>query len=107
MRTIIVICLVLMIALSFGCSKKKEEAPKGDALKTEANEQVTADAPQTTTMDPVSKEDVNMTTSPYSFEFNGMLYYFSSAENMEAFKADPTKYLAPDEVPPTTPPQGQ
>ena len=28
MRTIIVLCLALLIALSFGCSKKKEEAPK-------------------------------------------------------------------------------
>jgi YHS domain-containing protein len=103
MRTIIVLCLVLVIALSFGCSKKKEEAPKTDATQTEAVQPETQPA---TTLDPVSKEAVDATTATYSFEFNGMMYYFSSAENMEAFKADPTKYLSPDE-PKAVPPQGQ
>jgi YHS domain-containing protein len=104
MRTIIVLCLVLMIALSFGCSKKKEEAPKTDATQTEAVQPGGEQA--ATTLDPVSKEVVDIATSTYSFEFNGIMYHFSSAENMEAFKADPAKYLAPDEMPPAAP-QGQ
>ena len=108
MRTIIVLCLVLMIALSFGCSKKKEEAPKEDALKTEAIQEVAGEGGQVVmTLDPVSKEEVDVATSGYSFEFNGILYYFSGPENMEAFKANPAKYLAPDDLPPTAPPQGQ
>ena len=91
MRTILVLCLALVIALSFGCSKKKEEAPKPDA-----------------TFDPVTKEDIDISTSPYSFEYNGVLYFFASAQNMETFKADPAKYAAPAaETPQTTPPKGQ
>jgi len=108
MRTIFVLCLVLMIALSFGCSKKKEEAPKGDALNTEANQEVAGEGGQVAaTFDPVSKEEIDIATSPYSFEFNGATYYFSSVENMEAFKADPAKYVTPAETPQTAPPQGQ
>lgn len=108
MRTIIVFCLVLMIALSFGCSKKKAEAPKEDALKTEANQEVVGEGGQVVaTFDPVSKAEVDISTSPYSFEFSGATYYFSSAENMEAFKADPAKYITPAETPQTAPPQGQ
>jgi len=100
MRTILVLCLALVIALSFGCSKKKEEAPKPDATKKEAAK-AGAISP---TFDPVSKEDIDVATSPYSFEYNGVLYYFSSAQNMETFKADPGKYITPAaETPQTTP----
>ena len=89
MRTILVLCLALVIALSFGCSKKKEAAKPGTVSPT---------------FDPVSKEDIDIATSPYSYEYNGVLYYFSSAQNMETFKADPAKYAAPAaETPPATP----
>jgi YHS domain-containing protein len=43
--------------------------------------------------DVVSKEEIDVTTAQYSFEYNGVIYYFTTAENMEAFKADPEKYL--------------
>ena len=100
MRTILVLCLALVIALSFGCSKKKEEAPKPEAAKKEAAKPGTVSP----TFDPVSKEDIDIATSPYSYEYNGVLYYFSSAQNMETFKADPAKYAAPAaETPPATP----
>lgn len=104
MRTILVLCLALVIALSFGCSKKKEEAPKPDAAKKEAAK-AGAISP---TFDPVSKEDIDVATSPYSYAYNGVLYFFSSAQNMETFKADPAKYAAPvAETPQTAPPKGQ
>jgi YHS domain-containing protein len=102
MRTIIILCLALVIALSFGCSKKKEEAPKTEAVQEERS-----DAGQvSSTTDMVSKEEVDIATSPYSYEYNGVVYYFVTAENMETFKADPAKYIAPVDST-VTPPQGQ
>ncbi|HEY5133684.1 MAG TPA: YHS domain-containing protein [Candidatus Krumholzibacteriaceae bacterium] len=104
MRTILVLCLALVIALSFGCSKKKEEAPKLEAAKKEAARAGMISP----TFDPVSKEDIDIATSPYSYEYNGVLYFFSSAQNMETFKANPAKYILPGaETPQTTPPKGQ
>ena len=102
MRTIIILCLALVIALSFGCSKKKEEAPKTDAVQEEMSK-AGATSP---TFDMVSKEEVDVATSPYSYEYNGVIYYFATAENMEMFKADPAKYLAPVDST-VTPPVGQ
>lgn len=102
MRTIIILCLALVIALSFGCSKKKEEAPKTDAVQ----EEVSKAGATSPTFDVVSKEEVDITTSPYSYEYNGVIYFFVNAENMEAFKADPAKYMAPADST-ATPPQGQ
>ncbi len=101
MRNILIICLVLAIALTFGCAKKKEEPPK-----TEATTQA-APGTQSPSFDPVSKEEVDVATSPYSYEYNGVLYYFTSAENMEAFKADPAKYITPTDTAKAPAPQGQ
>jgi YHS domain-containing protein len=103
MRTILVLCLALFIALTFGCSKKKEEATKTEPVKEEVGK-AGAVSP---TFDVVSKEEVDITTSPYSYEYDGVVYYFTSAENMEMFKADPAKYITPAETPAATPPQGQ
>ena len=103
MRTILFICLALVIALSFGCSKKKEEAPKTEPIQEEMSK-AGAVSP---TFDVVSKEEVDITTSAYSFEYNGVIYYFANGENMELFKADPEKYLTSTEITPATPPQGQ
>jgi YHS domain-containing protein len=91
MRTIIILCLVLLVALSFGCSKKRQETPKTDTVQEEMSK-VGATSP---TFDVVSKEEVDITTSAYSYEYNGVIYYFVSAENMETFKADPAKYVPP------------
>jgi len=102
MKTIIILCLALLIALSFGCSKKKEEAPKTEPVQEEMSKL----GKISPSFDVVSKEEVDIMTSPYSYEYDGVLYYFANAENMEAFKADPAKYLTPAEAPATTP-QGQ
>jgi len=112
LRTILILCLSLTIALSFGCSKKKVEAPKPDATKQAASESGTL---VNSIFDPVTKEEVDVETSPYSYEYKGVIYHFLSEKNMETFKADPTKYItkaatpqnAPQTAPATTPPKGQ
>jgi YHS domain-containing protein len=99
-----------MIALSFGCSKKKEEAPKPEAAQTTeaAQQPVRTDGYRiAATFDPVSKEEVDPQTSPYTYGYNGVGYYFTSAENLEAFKADPAKYVTSAETPQAAPSQGQ
>ncbi len=91
MRTIIILCLALLVALSFGCSKKKEEPPKTESVQEEMSK-AGAISP---TFDMVTREEVDIATAAYSYEYKGVIYYFSSAENMELFKADPVKYLTP------------
>jgi YHS domain-containing protein len=93
MRNILVLCLALMIALSLGCSKKEEAAKTGTpqpGMTAGAGEA----APSRPVIDPVSMEKIDPRTAQYSFEYGGTVYMFSSAENMEAFKADPEKYIA-------------
>jgi len=92
-RTIFVLLLALVVALSCGCSKKKETA------ETEGMKQETSLAGKTTPlMDPVSKEELDVMSTPYSYELDNVVYFFTSAENMEAFKANPQKYIAEMEV---------
>ncbi len=90
MRTLLILSLVLVVAFSFGCSKKKEEAP------APTTEQVKPDTVKAgtivSTIDPVSKTEADP-NSKFTYEYNGVVYTFNSAENMEAFKVDPTKYL--------------
>ena len=105
MRTILILCLAGTIALSFGCSKKKAEAPKDTAAKSTS---LKGDAPRKiSVLDPVSREVVDMRESPYSYEYNGTLYPFANAQNMEAFKADPEKYIAALKTSPPAPATGQ
>jgi len=93
MRTILVVGLILLVALSFGCSKKKAEAPKPEtqAQTTQQADTVKAGTVMST-IDPVSGAEVDGATE-FKYEYNGVVYLFSSAENMEAFKADPGKYI--------------
>lgn len=88
-RTMLVLLLALVVALSIGCSKKKE------AAETESVKQEMDMAGKTTPLvDPVSKEDIEPMSTPYSYELDNVVYYFTSAENLEAFKANPEKYVA-------------
>ncbi len=94
MRTLLIVSLVLLVAFSFGCSKKKEQAPTPTTEQTtQAPESVKA-GQIVATIDPVSKTEVDP-NSQFKYEYNGVVYMFNSAENMEAFKVDPNKYLAP------------
>lgn len=104
MRTIIILCLALLIALSFGCSKKKEEPPKTESAQEEALK--AGKMKPSPTFDVVSMEELETGTTPYSYEYGEAIYYFTSAENMEAFKANPEKYVTPSE-PAGIPPQNQ
>jgi len=88
MRTIYILCLALMIALSFGCSKKKEEAPKPEATGQQDKRMM-----RVSIVDKVSNEEVLEIPSPYVYEYKNCRYQFNSAENMKAFMADPEKYL--------------
>ena len=103
MRTILILCLVLFVAFSFGCSKKKEEAPKTET----AQQRDDLAGKRAYTIDPVSNQDVDPATAQYSFEYNGVIYSFISEENMKAFKADPEKYInaAPGQQQQAAPPQ--
>ena len=46
--------------------------------------------------DPVSNERVNPTQTPYKVELYGTYFYFTSKEHLEAFVADPFKYVKPN-----------
>jgi len=92
MRTILVLCLVFFVAFSFGCSKKKEETPKPETSQPPSRSELIGKP--ILLIDPVSREEIEPVTAQFSYEYNGSVYYFTSNENMEAFKADPEKYLA-------------
>lgn len=105
MRTILILCLVLFVAVSFGCSKKKEEAPKTETTQPLSRDEIVGKP--VLLVDPVSKEEIEPVTAQYGYEYNGSIYYFTSAENMEAFKANPEKYLAELAPQQQTPPPQQ
>jgi YHS domain-containing protein len=92
MRTLLIVSLVLLVAFSFGCSKKKEEAPKPATEQTAASQDTVKPGQIISTIDPVSKTEVDP-SSTFKYEYNGVVYTFNTAENMEAFKVDPPKYL--------------
>jgi YHS domain-containing protein len=92
MKTILILCLVLFVAFSMGCSKKKEEAPKTEQMQPPSRAEIVGKP--ILLIDPVSMEEIEPATAQYSYEYNGSVYYFITPENMEAFKADPEKYLA-------------
>jgi YHS domain-containing protein len=92
MRTILIVSLILLVALSFGCSKKKEQAPKPETQTQQMQADTVKAGTVMSTLDPITGQEVDGGT-PYKYEYNGVLYLFSTAENMETFKADPTKYI--------------
>jgi YHS domain-containing protein len=92
MRTFLILSLVLVVALSFGCSKKKEQAPAPTTEQTTAQPDTMKPGQVIGTIDPVSKQEVDPNTE-FKYEYNGIIYVFQSAENLAAFKADPNKYL--------------
>lgn len=92
MRTILVVGLILLVAFSFGCSKKKAEAPKPETQAQTTQADTVKPGTVMSTIDPVSGAEVDGATE-FKYEYNGVVYLFSSAENMETFKADPAKYI--------------
>ena len=94
MRRLIMVGLVIILAVSLGCSKKESEKdksfrravtkPKTDIARKDVSSE-----------DPVSKNpvDVREGSEFYSYEYKNVLYLFESKENMEKFKKDPEKYI--------------
>jgi YHS domain-containing protein len=44
-------------------------------------------------MDPVDGDKISIRATTPTFEYKGRIYYFSSAENLQKFKANPDSYL--------------
>ena len=45
-------------------------------------------------LDPVDHKQIDPAVIPFTYEFDGVVYYFASAENMEVFKADPLQWVS-------------
>lgn len=89
MKKVVILFLVLALAASFSCSKEKK--PQEDrTIKRE----VAKGAKMGYLIDPVSKNPVDVTTSPYSYVYKEIEYNFESKENLEAFIKNPEKYIA-------------
>lgn len=62
---------------------------------TEKDEQVRSALPfsPAIAMDPVNGSKVSIRADTPTFEYKGHIYYFSSGENMAAFRANPEQYM--------------
>ena len=92
MKKTLVICLMCMLVftlvMAVGCSKKEEA---DDAKRVEKSKS----GMKASLIDPVDKKPVDIVKTPYYYVYKDVEYYFSSEDNMKAFKADPEKYLTP------------
>lgn len=100
MKRFWMLCLVLVIVLSFGCSKKEETGRTDVAGKSEQKMKPSVDRPEVKSLkrskphiDPVSKEPITKADSLYSYKYDNWTYHFKSSENLETFKKDPEKYV--------------
>jgi YHS domain-containing protein len=96
MKRIVVICLVAFLVLSLGCGKK--ESQEENAQQTETSSETVAKGPtqgglRASLIDPVSKQPVDIETSPYSYIYKDTEFYFENEENMKAFMKEPEKFL--------------
>lgn len=87
MKKFLILSLILMLALPLGCSKKEKE--EGEAVKQAESKS----GMKASLVDPVSKEPVDIVSSPYYYVYKDVEYHFQTEENMKAFKKDPEKYL--------------
>ncbi|MBN1884303.1 MAG: YHS domain-containing protein [Candidatus Krumholzibacteriota bacterium] len=86
MKRFVILAVILAVALAAGCSKKEPEKAKT------GTEQVKAGT-QTSLLDPVSKKPVDILSTPYSYEYDGVMYHFESQKNLDDFRKDPAKYV--------------
>lgn len=89
MKKAMILFLLLALVASFSCSKE-EEPRKDRAVKRELGKSSKVGF----LIDPVSKNPVDVTTSPYTYVYKEIEYNFESKENMEAFIKNPEKYIA-------------
>lgn len=110
MRKALLLCIVVAIALSFGCGKK-EEARETDVAVNEKAEKVEKEltpagrpypkgkpgesvpAKKELIIDAVTGEKILSGELPYTYEYKGKTYFFKTEENLNLFKQDPLKYI--------------
>jgi YHS domain-containing protein len=108
MKKALLLCVVIVLALSFGCGQKEEVqenevAVKEDVQKT-AKELTPGETPsgaakggttkkKTLIVDAVTGEKILSGELPYVYEYKGKTYFFKTEENMNLFKQDPLKYI--------------
>lgn len=104
MRNMLLLCIMMILAVSLGCGEK-EEAAQTEQAKTviEEKPKVVARTPRAERpefdekfqlIDPVSKEKLVDGETPYTYVYKKKLYFFKSEENLKTFKGDPEKYIA-------------
>lgn len=86
MKRVLIICLMLAVAVAFGCGEKKGEESKDFR---EQAKRVSGGS----LVDPVDKQPVDIATCQYSYVYKDIEYNFNSKENMDAFIKDPERYL--------------
>ena len=90
MKRTIILFLVFALVASFSCSKEEEKPRKDRTVKREIGKTSRIGY----LIDPVSKNPVDVATSPYSYIYKEVEYNFESKENMETFIKNPEKYIA-------------
>ena len=89
MKRLLIVFMAVLIVASIGCGNKQEE----QTVETETEVQK---AKVGYLLDPVDNTRVDLASSEYSYVYKETRYTFNSKENMEAFMADPEKYLKKD-----------
>jgi YHS domain-containing protein len=88
MKRLIILLLVAVVVASCGGSKKEE--PAGERTVEQG---LAKGAKKMYLIDPVSKNPVDVMTSPYSYVYKDVEYNFESEKNLKAFMKDPDKYI--------------
>ena len=86
MKRFAIIFLVVAVALAAGCAKKEPEKAGTQTPQVKAGT-------KTSLIDPVSKKPVDVLSTPYSTDYEGVTYHFESKDNLDKFKKDPGKYV--------------
>ena len=104
MRNALLLCIMLAIVFSLGCSEKEEPAQTEQAeTGVKEKPKVVARTPRAERpdfdekfplIDPVTKEKLMGDETPYTYVYKKRLYFFKTEENLKIFKEDPEKYIA-------------
>ncbi|MBN1164648.1 MAG: YHS domain-containing protein [Candidatus Krumholzibacteriota bacterium] len=89
MKRYLILFMVLCLVISVGCGKK--EQPKKADAKQGVNR-----AEKMSLVDPVDGKLVDKGNVQWFYVYGDTEYNFNSKENMDAFIADPEKYLKKD-----------
>jgi YHS domain-containing protein len=110
MKKALLLCIVVVMALSSGCGNK-EEAQETEVAVEEKAEKVEKEltpgempyekgkpgegmiAKKEIIVDAVTGEKILSGELPYTYEYKGKTYFFKTEENLNLFKQDPLKYI--------------